>query len=44
MLRMSNKMEALATFIKGNSSNLAMVDSLNKITPLLASSANIPIE
>lgn len=44
-LRMAHKMDALCTVIKGNTSNVAMMDSLNKIAPLLSAQAqNIPVE
>lgn len=44
-LRMAHKMDALCTIIKGNTSNVAMMDSLNKIAPLLnAQAQNIPVE
>lgn len=45
MLRMANKMEAMSTTIKSNTSNVAMIDQMNKITPLLSYQAeSIPVE
>lgn len=44
-LRMAHKMDAMCTIIKGNTSNVAMMDSLNKIAPLLnAQAQNVPVE
>lgn len=44
-LRMAHKMDAMVTIIKGNTSNVAMMDSLNKIAPLLnAQAQNVPVE
>lgn len=44
-LQMAHKMDALCTIIKGNTSNVAMMDSLNKIAPLLnAQAQNVPVE
>ena len=44
-LRMAHKMDALCTIIKGNTNSVAMMDSLNKIAPLLnAQAQNVPVE
>jgi len=44
-LRMAHKMDALCTIIKGNTANVSMMDSLNKIAPLLnAQAQNVPVE